>query len=126
MPLSIHPSWLPWGRRVESAAVWRNSAAAHQRAEHRAAIWRILDPETAITHRAARPSWNCDTCGAQWPCEPARARLLAEHEGDYTGLSMLLWTYLEDFSRESKAGPFGEAFARFIGWSRPTRSAHLG
>lgn len=68
-------------------------------------------------HPPLRPSWKCSTCGEEWPCEPARSRLWIETRGG-TALAILMWNYLEDFCRDSAPGPVGEAFDRFMRWTR--------
>jgi hypothetical protein len=41
-------------------------------------------------HPAARPAWDCATCGQPWPCAPAKEALLAEFAGFPTGLQIYL------------------------------------
>jgi hypothetical protein len=121
----IPPRWLPWWRRIESARTWNERAAYHQKEQYRAAVTRLLGPAelAAPEHRPLRPSWECGTCGQEWPCDPAPERLAAEHSEDFLALSILLWAHLEDFIRDSVPGPFGGAYERFIAWSRPAGRA---
>jgi hypothetical protein len=72
-------------------------------------------------HLPSRPVWDCTTCGRPWPCAPAREGLAAEYVHDFTGLSVLLWNHFEDYSHDAGSGPLGEAYERFMGWSRPLR-----
>jgi hypothetical protein len=69
-------------------------------------------------HLPLRSSWDCDTCGRPWPCDPARERLAVEHVSRPTVLAMLMWQYLEDYSRDAGPGPLGEAYERFLSWTR--------
>jgi hypothetical protein len=79
---------------------------------------RLAQPGQLATHLGDRPTWTCRTCGADWPCGPARERLLREYESDPTSLAMLMWTHLEHFSLDQGAGPLAGAFDRFIAWTR--------
>lgn len=72
----------------------------------------------AIQHQPERPSWDCDTCGKAWPCDPARERLVAEGTGP--GLAMVMWDRLEAAVTELPSMPAAEFFDRFIAWTRPT------
>ena len=67
-------------------------------------------------HRHERPTWECEACGKDWPCDPAREELAMEH--DRTGLAILMWTYLEDYAMDSGTGSLAGAFERFIAWTR--------
>ena len=29
-------------------------------------------------HQPKRPQWDCEACGKEWPCDPAREALRAE------------------------------------------------
>ncbi|MEU4242181.1 flavin reductase [Actinoplanes sp. NPDC026619] len=71
-----------------------------------------LDPE----HTASRPDWNCRACGAEWPCEPAKAAMRAEAQRTYLG--MLMWGFLEDFAHDATEEQFRNAHDRFIAWTR--------
>ena len=74
-----------------------------------------------MVHVAMRPSWDCVACGKDWPCDPAREELVTEL-GDGTELAKRAWDSLEqycvDASRDPGRLPFGEAFERFIAWTR--------
>lgn len=82
-----------------------------------------------VEHTPLRPSWECRACGQTWPCGPARESLTAEAAADGLGgrssLAMLMWGYLEDYALDVGPGPLGEAFDRFIAWTRPSRSPFL-
>jgi hypothetical protein len=78
----------------------------------------LTDPgELEPAHVAARPSWTCRACFEPWPCELARKQLVVQTGGG-TALAMAAWTYLEEFARDQGPGPLGEAFDRFIRWTR--------
>ncbi|WP_433361907.1 hypothetical protein ACQPZX_29365 [Actinoplanes sp. CA-142083] len=75
------------------------------------------------THVPQRPAWTCRVCGDEWPCNAARENLLAEKQDDPTGTAVLMWTYLESFIFDQGPGPLGDAFERFIAWTRPRGAA---
>ena len=60
-------------------------------------------------HQPNRPFWDCTMCGDEWPCGPARARLLAEAE-DSLSLAMQLWAFFEAYALDLGEGPVPEAF----------------
>ena len=72
-------------------------------------------------HLAGRPSWDCLSCEKPWPCDPAREALAADST-DVVSLSILMWTYFEDYALESGPGPLTEAMQRFLGWIRIDRA----
>lgn len=41
-------------------------------------------------HTPMRPSFRCRSCGAEWPCSPARLALLQLYEKDRPGLMIYL------------------------------------
>jgi hypothetical protein len=69
-----------------------------------------------LEHRPDRPSWNCQTCVAAWPCEPARKQLAAETSGTY--LIVRMSAELVEACRDQLPLPPGELYERFIGWTR--------
>ncbi|GAA2650198.1 hypothetical protein [Paractinoplanes durhamensis] len=73
---------------------------------------------TDEAHLPKRPVWECYRCGAEWPCVEARNALAAEYVADQLALAILMWTYLEDFAMDAGPGPIGEAWNRFLGWTR--------
>lgn len=54
----------------------------------------------------------------QWPCPPARQRLVAEYAGDELQLSMQMWTYSDHYALAFPNGSMTESYARFVGWIR--------
>jgi hypothetical protein len=66
-------------------------------------------------HIAARPSWDCRSCGLPWPCDSARERLASEM--DRTSLAIFMWSNLEEAVRDMPVGPPAELFERFIRWT---------
>ncbi|MFG2063834.1 hypothetical protein ACGFIK_20720 [Micromonospora sp. NPDC048871] len=74
-------------------------------------------------HAPVVPGWTCGTCGADWPCEQKRARLLSEYAADPAMLSVYLAACLaaatEDLHRCGSTSLQG----RFLGWlpRRPRR-----
>lgn len=71
-----------------------------------------------IPHQPERPTWDCNTCGKEWPCDPARERMVSEGTGP--SLAAVMWMYLEDAVQELPALTAPETFDRFISWTRPT------
>ncbi|MET8043241.1 hypothetical protein ABZU25_20540 [Micromonospora sp. NPDC005215] len=75
---------------------------------------------SARPHHPGHPHWRCTTCGAHWPCSPARLSLLWRWERDFDGLAMLLSQHavaaLTDAFRLG-LDPQPAAYAeRFLGW----------
>jgi hypothetical protein len=66
-------------------------------------------------HRPSRPSWDCEVCGAPWPCGAAREQLAAEQSGTYLILRMQI--EMIDAARDCPTLRPGELFFRFIGWT---------
>lgn len=66
-------------------------------------------------HIADRPSWDCRTCGKEWPCDPARERLVSEM--DRISLAIFMWLNLEEAVGHLAPGPTSELFDRFISWT---------
>lgn len=72
-----------------------------------------------VEHLPERPSWRCLACDNDWPCAPAKQQLA---EGNSpTGLTVLMWGYMEDFSIDAGPGPLGEPYQRFIAWAHALR-----
>lgn len=80
-----------------------------------------LPPPPPPTHTPLRPTWACACCEKDWPCDPAREALAVEYQGDRVSLAMRMWSHLEDYALDQGPGPLGEAWVRFIGWSRSLR-----
>jgi hypothetical protein len=74
----------------------------------------------SVEHLPARPSWGCLTCYQEWPCDPARERLAADHRHDRLTLLILMWLYLDDFANERSSAQLAEAHERFVGWAAKT------
>ena len=73
-------------------------------------------------HIADRPSWDCVACVKPWPCDPAREALATQM--DPVQLAMYLWSNLEEAAGDLPDMPVGEAFDRFISWTRsPNRAS---
>ena len=74
-----------------------------------------------MEHVPIRPAWDCAACDQSWPCDPAREELVSEL-GVGTELAQRAWNDLEqyviDASRAPGRLPYGEAFERFISWTR--------
>lgn len=79
----------------------------------------MIDPEFSVgDHRPDRTSWDCRTCGAPFPCAPAR-QALWEDLGSIP-LAMFMWAALRTAVADLGDGarPAEELFDRFIGWTR--------
>jgi len=75
----------------------------------------------AMTHMAARPLWDCRACGEPWPCEPARAALMAERGMTVTRLTITMTAFLHAAVADGlhRQVPDGGLYSRFILWTRP-------
>ncbi|WP_405094481.1 flavin reductase [Micromonospora sp. NBC_01412] len=57
-------------------------------------------------HLPMRPLWRCRACGAEWPCSPARLRLLREYEGCRVSLALYLVVMLNEAVQDAyRLGP---------------------
>ncbi|MGW5582213.1 hypothetical protein [Micromonospora chokoriensis] len=77
-----------------------------------------LDRRLNGQHTPRRPQWDCDTCGQDWPCHPARVRLAEAFGRDRVGLSMYLGAVYATAINELPATTTGETWTRFVGWVR--------
>jgi hypothetical protein len=78
-------------------------------------------PEPAMSeplHEPRQPEWDCNSCEKPWPCDPARERLTSETGGG-TLLATLMGVHLEHYVADHPEVLVGEAFDRFIAWTRP-------
>lgn len=70
-----------------------------------------------------RPIWLCRSCGAPWPCGPARISIINEFRHETSGLSIhLVGALFEDtkdlYKLNPQPGPdIVELFVRFVGWA---------
>lgn len=71
-----------------------------------------------IPERAA--AYDCMRCGQSWPCEPARARLLALPRVP-GALGARMAGELVQAMEVLPPGPPGALYQRFLGWIRPGR-----
>ncbi|MEU1683711.1 flavin reductase [Micromonospora sp. NPDC005707] len=68
-----------------------------------------------------RPLWRCRSCGAQWPCQPARLSLLVEYRGDRTALLVYLGTLMAEATEQlTRLNPdrVPDLHHRFLAWAR--------
>lgn len=79
---------------------------------------RTLPADTGGGHQVVRPAWDCRTCGAAWPCAPARAKLAAAYGGDRVGLSIHMGILLHAAAGEIPPDVDDQLFTRFLGWTR--------
>ncbi|MFG3601964.1 flavin reductase [Micromonospora chersina] len=74
-----------------------------------------------IPHLPMRPLWRCRSCGAEWPCQPARLSLLVEYRGNRTGLLLYLgglMTEAGEHLAQLNPGHVPDLHHRFLGWAR--------
>ena len=74
-------------------------------------------------HAPATPDWTCGTCGADWPCEQKRDRLLSEYAADRAMLSVYLGACLAAAAEDLHLSGSTTLQDRFLGWlpRRPRR-----
>ena len=88
-----------------------------------------MSVETVITVRPAleqseehvpeRPSWQCRTCGSEWPCTNARASLVAECITSRIPMLVYLGMCQADATVDlSPGGLPPDLYDRFIEWAR--------
>jgi hypothetical protein len=69
-------------------------------------------------HRPLRPQWNCRSCGAQWPCAPAKEGLIEAYAHDRVGLLVYLAGLLVHAVQEVDGAPPHELLERFVCWAK--------
>ncbi len=67
-------------------------------------------------HAPRTPDWTCGTCGAEWPCQPKRDRLLTEYGVDRAMLSVYLGACLAAAAEDLHAPGATSLQDRFFGW----------
>jgi hypothetical protein len=79
-------------------------------------------------HTPLRPTWLCRGCADPWPCEGARADLLAEHADDLVFLAVFMASALGEAVRDlAELGPTAaptpaELWDRFLAWLDAARN----
>ncbi|MEV6691346.1 flavin reductase [Micromonospora sp. NPDC051196] len=77
-------------------------------------------------HVPSRPAWRCRACGAPWPCQPAKLRLLAEYAGNMPSLMVYLVALREEAAEHlaelASATPPKNLHRRFTDWVPVHRS----
>ncbi len=78
----------------------------------------IDGPFGADGHEPDHATWDCERCGAPFPCDRAREALAGSLHP--VPLAMHAWNMLEAavFDLGSAPPPAGELFERFIHWTR--------
>ncbi|GAA2717480.1 hypothetical protein [Micromonospora olivasterospora] len=73
-------------------------------------------------HLPMRPLWRCRACGAEWPCSPARLRLLREYDGYRLSLAFYLVVMLneavQDAQRLGLSIDLAAWYTRMVAWIR--------
>lgn len=72
----------------------------------------------ALRHPPLRPSWDCGTCSAPWPCHPARVELAERYASDRIGLAAYVGAQLDHAAREMPTIGVGDLFERFVEWTK--------
>lgn len=70
-------------------------------------------------HAPVSPDWTCGSCGADWPCEAKRVRLLSEYGVDRAMLSVYLGACLAAAAEDLRAHGPAALQKRFFGWLPP-------
>ncbi|GIJ25853.1 hypothetical protein Vqi01_10150 [Micromonospora qiuiae] len=70
-------------------------------------------------HAPVSPDWTCGSCGADWPCEVKRDRLLSEYGTDRAMLSVYLGSCLAAAAEDLGARGSTTLQERFFGWLPP-------
>ncbi len=70
-------------------------------------------------HAPVSPDWTCGSCGADWPCEVKRDRLLIEYGADRAMLSVYLGACLAAAAEDLRARGSTTLQERFFGWLPP-------
>ncbi|MFF0722588.1 flavin reductase family protein [Micromonospora sp. NPDC003816] len=74
-----------------------------------------------------RPLWRCRSCGAHWPCQPARLSLLVEYREDRTALLVYLGLLMTEAHAQlsqldGRLDP-ASLHERFLTWARAREPA---
>ncbi|GAB3967763.1 flavin reductase [Plantactinospora veratri] len=67
-------------------------------------------------HTPARPSFRCRTCGAPWPCQPARLNLLHAYRDNRIGLLIYLAGQLQHALQDLPTADPRDLAARIVYW----------
>ncbi|WJK38744.1 flavin reductase [Solwaraspora sp. WMMA2056] len=73
-----------------------------------------------VDHVAVRPSWRCRVCGQPWPCDPAKAQLIAAY--DRIGLCMYVAERSVEAAHDLPGLSPAVAYVRFLAWARTART----
>jgi hypothetical protein len=72
-------------------------------------------------HLPSVPAWTCRTCLREWPCYPARDRLLTEYVNSPTSLALYLAACFVKACDDLERAPSAALYRRFLGWYRLRR-----
>ena len=71
-------------------------------------------------HMHVRPQWTCRICEQAWPCDSAKASLLAEYRAFPSLLKIYLsaqmYDALDDLTTNGEVPP--NLYERFLAWAR--------
>ncbi len=69
-------------------------------------------------HIGVPPGWDCAACRKPWPCDQAKARLLAEYRKSPSSLTVYMHGHLAVAIADLNPAP-ADLWSRFIAWTRP-------
>jgi hypothetical protein len=69
-------------------------------------------------HVPTRPTWLCRCCGAEWPCEVAKARLRREYAENPVSVALYVSSQYAAASVDLPTMPAGMLYARMFSWIR--------
>lgn len=79
---------------------------------------------TVVDHRPKRPSWDCGTCGAPWPCKPSIGRMLELYKGrDREDLGQYLGRTYVRMAADLADVPSAVLLGRLFAWVPRARAA---
>jgi hypothetical protein len=67
------------------------------------------------SHIPQTPSWECQRCGKDWPCDPGREELALATTR--TELARLSWAIFWQAAEDMPTVPAPELFDRFVRWT---------
>lgn len=69
-------------------------------------------------HAPQRPAWTCSSCGADWPCSPARTLLGEQYGAERVSLAAQMAIELGRAAVELPTATSRQLYERFVEWTR--------